>query len=371
MNIIFCNIRELQKYKGVDLDNEIGNDDELMEWFEDDFERSNFENYNEKCYGFVYVGGSISLNKYYKDLEEKAESINDVLVVWFETNDENEIRIIGWYKNATVFRKNQSRPSFLDNYSCLHDYYIEAPSEACYLIPKNNRNFKIERSALKEFLLANRERNILYAGSEDTKCSIVPKVIDYIENYSGEYENKVSYEEIINAKIDINSYENLLNIGKKYYEEDNFEEAIKYFNSAKMIKETEEVDIYIADTLYGFELFDKAILMYINIIRKYGGGIYTVDRLIRALDLSGEYKDVIKVTEGLIKWLDNKNGYAEVKIKYLFVLFEINLYYKDEEKCNDIISRLETYAKEIDSRNLENDIERLERVLYKELNGMI
>ena len=374
MNIIFCNIAWMKKYEGITDYDKPQNGGSYIGETGDAHESFNFQDYNEKCYGFVRLNGKLNLNKYYKEVKRTDSFINDILVVWVATNKRNETRIVGWYKNAKVFREGQYRHCFYDE-SNAFEYRIEAFSKDCYLIPEKNRGFEVARASVEGTGKGFGQSNIWYADSEYAKKNVVPNVIEYIDNYSGKYENKIYDNKIINAKIEDNScsndYYSLFNEGEKYYKNGIFQEAIKYFNSAKSIKETEEVDTYIAYILFDFNLFDKVIEMYKYMIEKYGENIDVLDNLVYALQLSANYKESIKYSERVIEILDNSSESTELKLKYLGMLFDINIYYRNESNCKEIMNRVASYDNKSHNRSLEEDINQMKIILENEFSDII
>lgn len=68
---------------------------------------------------------------------QNEDSVGDVLVVWCATTDLNETSIVGWYKNATVYRLYQSC-EFDTGY--IQYYNIIAKKEDCVLLPRDERH---------------------------------------------------------------------------------------------------------------------------------------------------------------------------------------------------------------------------------------
>jgi len=67
-------------------------------------------------------------------------SVDDVLVVWFATSDLNETYVVGWYRNATVFRYYQPYTlDFEDGTSEERGYNVIAKVENCTLLPYDER----------------------------------------------------------------------------------------------------------------------------------------------------------------------------------------------------------------------------------------
>lgn len=116
----------------------------------------NFYDYKGKVYGYVqpargqrYAGaGSIKLENIVDSHASKDdEYIEGVLVIWTATRPEGGTVVVGWYKNATVFREYQyfkSAPK-LHSLNGLEGYRIYARSEDVKLLPIDERTIQIPR----------------------------------------------------------------------------------------------------------------------------------------------------------------------------------------------------------------------------------
>lgn len=147
---------------------------------EDKHEAFNFLPINGYCYGYVQPNqDTITLERI--DNEQHGDYIKDVLVVWTAVNPQIKgTFIVGWYKHATIYRKNQkSNSSKRNNYS----YYVRAKQEDCTLLPTDERQEPIPRShnGKKEGLFG--QSNIWYADSNLPYVKQIRKrVLAYIED---------------------------------------------------------------------------------------------------------------------------------------------------------------------------------------------
>lgn len=105
-------------------------------------EAYNFLNINGKLYGYFQPHmtkpyeidlGRIEQNFY-------GEKIDDVLVVWFATVKRGQI-VIGWYKDATVFKSIQSSNELMDRDN--YNYNVIAETKNCTLLPISNRTYPV------------------------------------------------------------------------------------------------------------------------------------------------------------------------------------------------------------------------------------
>jgi hypothetical protein len=171
----------------------------------DAMEKNNFESLEfegkEMCLGYFepgyakggYFGGGKQCQVKLENIDKqhfKADSIDNVLVVWCATiKDIGSTAIVGWYKNATLYR----RPNIIA-YNVFSDrgnpkdgylYNVKADKNSCVSLPYNE--------VMKEYWFAPRQRtssfgfgqkNMWYA-KEAVASEYVLNVINKIDNYSG------------------------------------------------------------------------------------------------------------------------------------------------------------------------------------------
>ena len=159
--ILFCNIGWMERYKGItDTDKIIGGGRYVKDNSEGG-EIYNFLNRNGYCYGYVQpvnssrniTGGTINIEKL--GAPKGANSISNVDVIMTATSPtEGGTYVIGWYKNATIYRDKQyfdiSQGSFgLDTQGNQYGYRFYAPYTEATLLPRDQRTLKIPRATGK------------------------------------------------------------------------------------------------------------------------------------------------------------------------------------------------------------------------------
>lgn len=166
-------------YKGIATEKPVGGGEYNKENV--GFEAYNYLGYKGGYYGFVEPGEgrTIHIENLYKDKKschanKAAEFIKDVLVVWVANH-----YIVGWYRDATVYRKRQSVPEIVmsDRELKTHTEYNIYSEKVC-LVPPENRNYCIEGMG---------RSNIWYNSPQETDES----VIAYIENYEKDCEQRI------------------------------------------------------------------------------------------------------------------------------------------------------------------------------------
>ncbi|SCP98379.1 tetratricopeptide repeat protein [Anaerobium acetethylicum] len=196
--VIFCNIAWMKEYKGITEDDKPKNGGAYVGQNQYAHEVHNFVDYNKFCYGYVSTNGENHIERFGKIYEQQDEA-RDVLVVWVATDGIGKNRIVGWYKNASMFRYYQE--IFNSNMGGLDlGYVFRAKAEECYLLPEKKRTFLVPRAQKEGQGRGMGQANIWYADSEYAKQEYVPRVIEYINQYDGEFVHVAFTENEIHAE---------------------------------------------------------------------------------------------------------------------------------------------------------------------------
>lgn len=162
-NLVFLNIGWMKYYMGLDGDS-IRGGGSFVSKYKYGHEMFNFMPFEGMMYGFVEVRStaSIDITKNF-GAQPGAPSISNILAIWVARNpDQGRTYIVGWYDNATVFRRRQiptsgetrkineyitpqikARPEDVGKYA---NYFVTAHEDDCHLVPPSKRTFKIPRS---------------------------------------------------------------------------------------------------------------------------------------------------------------------------------------------------------------------------------
>lgn len=307
----------------------------------------NFQDFNGKCYGFVMLYGNMRLEAHFQGVRKTDDYVDDVLVIWVATNESNETRIVGWYKNATVYRVQQFQQSITNGEFDLY-YNILADAKDCYLLPQSERTFEIQRAAHSGKGTGIGRSNVWYAESPFAENILIPSVIEYIDNYDGKYANNVYTDEIlcqiINDNELSNDFQKIFDEGIKYLEQNKPLIALKFFNSARRIKETPEVLFNVGDCLLWLNCFDKAIPIYNKVIELEGNEVEVLKRLIECYDYSGNRNKMIECCDRLLFLLNNSKESIELAIYYNCVVFDIYILLRDQERAREVIDKVAAYT---------------------------
>jgi len=307
MKIVFCNIVWMKKYQGI-------TDDDKPKYCGDYVSEEaaggdifNFSEYNGKCYGYVRNEGDLMIPDHLaKDFEmEQAqqETASGVLVVWCAFKDKNTARIVGWYKNAVLWRKEQYRPSFTNPEYEL-DYFFEADAKDCCLLPGNQRTYKIERASKAGKGRGFGHTDIWFADSPYARCEMIPAVVDYIESYEGPRDNFVLTEEMIKAlPADADCalpQEDLIQKGLSLFEKEDYTGALSWFNAAVRNRKTPEVLYYTAFCLYNLAAFDKARVLLEKSLASRPDSLPAMELLAFCSDMTGDWETTLECLAKMI-----------------------------------------------------------------------
>ncbi len=177
MVLLFCNVGWMEKYNGIKGDSiarggsynshSVGH------------EVCNFTEVNGKVYGYVQAPGQIKLEKL--GARKTDSMVSGVTVVWTAGPESGGTVVVGWYKDATIYRESckVNFKSEKHNNNGVDDYRIVADAKSVTLLPVEDRLFVIPR-AVKGGI---GQRNIWYALAEESK-PIRDAVIKLIESNS-------------------------------------------------------------------------------------------------------------------------------------------------------------------------------------------
>ena len=348
--ILFCNIAWMKYYAGVSEDDQPINGGEYIEKEATADEVNNFLANNGKCYGFVRVDGRIALEDHYKGVKASDDYVDDVLVIWLATNNEQKTKIVAWYKNARVYREDRDLTFFTHPQANAY-YNIEAKAEDCFLLAEEDRVFRIDRANEAGKGIDFGQSNIGYADSNYAKENIVPELIKYIEDYSGSYANivydSVDFEKEIQQIDFSDNFERLYEEGIKKQGEKDYYNALVYFKAAQKIDEPVELLKKLAETLTSTLRYDETIEVINKIIAHEGETILSLALLRSSYDFKRDREKTIECSKRIIDFPSESEDYTEEKIYSHLVIFDIHVYNRDFEKAEETIKIFEVFLKNV------------------------
>ena len=139
------------------------------------FEVENFLPLNGRCY--VHVNNnSIDLAKLDSGMEAGAEYLDGVTVVFVATRPEGGRVVVGWYRNARVWREPRPRPEAGHYY-----YFAEAEEEDCTLLNVDEREFEVQQA--REGVFGMGQANIRYT-DDPLAGPVVRRLREYIVGFT-------------------------------------------------------------------------------------------------------------------------------------------------------------------------------------------
>ena len=217
MRFLFCNIAWMSYYKG----NVEGNDEPkgggsyVLET-KDAHEKYNFQALDfefsddsfaagKYCMGFVETKSTNGADANQLNIEKiidceackKEAFVDDVTVVYcarYPYTDKPETLVVGWYKNARVYR-NYERQDFLDENGELVEYQLFnafAKKEDCVLLPtgvrRRGNTWVVPRKKGKTVTYGFGQSNVWFANDSENELlsAFLKRLEEQITNYDGE-----------------------------------------------------------------------------------------------------------------------------------------------------------------------------------------
>jgi 5-methylcytosine-specific restriction protein A len=175
MPILFCNVGWMKGYDGIDGDSihrgGSYNKDSIGH------EVCNFSNVGGQVYGYVQPTGQVNVEKL--GAGKNKEYAKGVTVIWTAGPDRGGTAVVGWYKNATVYREPQpiKNPTTLQKKNGLDTYRISASASDAMLLPVDKRSFIIPR-AVKGGI---GQSNVWYADKPES-AELVTRVLSLVKS---------------------------------------------------------------------------------------------------------------------------------------------------------------------------------------------
>ena len=185
MRILFCNIGWMEKYQGLTDNDQISGGGSFVSEKGMGHEVCNFHSTNERVYGYVQPANDRSISLERIDENNQNNFLDNVLVIWLATRPKGlggHTVIVGWYKNATVFKEFQHFKKIpnLQKENGISRYLIEAAAKDAVLLPVDARTFIIPRANTNPDQGGIGQSNIWYADQEKN-LTIIHNVIEFIK----------------------------------------------------------------------------------------------------------------------------------------------------------------------------------------------
>ena len=198
--IIFVRTSFMKYYKGTDGDTPVNGGSYIAENGTGhecyNFDAVEYDDGTAECYGFAMLAGGGNAEPQLKienivgcEAFKKEEAIDNVIVVWCAKEEKN-IRVVGFYKNATVFRYSK----YLDFENGYRQWFnFVADKKDCVLLPYQERfssgQWFVPTSGKNGYDFGFGRSSIWYGGSktiDKDEIAYVETMIKNIESYNGE-----------------------------------------------------------------------------------------------------------------------------------------------------------------------------------------
>lgn len=293
MKIIFVNVPWMKYYTGE------GDEETLVPSC-----GYNFQYVNGFYYGYGEGLDSIDIENI-EGVKKEDEEVNDVTVVWTSHNREGINKVIGWYKNATIYRNKKSYLS-LEGERLDFKYSIVAPADKALLLPMEER--ELDAKDIKEGV----------AFEKDEKY--ISDIAMYIHNYAGDQMNYVFAKKDVDGKsiLNLQDYEMYFMKADEFLAKNLYGKAIRCFNKAIEMEPAMTMGYsFKASIFLSLKMYDEAIEVYNEILKLDKDDTEAMYCLGLAYGLIGEYSKCEKYIGEYLKYeKDDINAQAEQAIAY-------------------------------------------------------
>ncbi|MGL4799874.1 MAG: tetratricopeptide repeat protein [Cellulosilyticaceae bacterium] len=214
----------------------------------------NYQYMNGKYYGYAECLEGLDITAFEGASAQDTE-VNDVLVVWLAKNRDGDKCVIGWYKNATVYRETKKELT-LDSERYEMIYRITAPAKDALLLPVEERRYAVNHIEADVHI----EQGGLVGG----------QVMTYIHQYQGDHMNLVLTKEEIQKAMTINlNYEQYFYKADEFLARDSYAKAMKCFNKAIQEEPMETLGYECkGSVLLSLKMYDEAIEAYEAVVER-------------------------------------------------------------------------------------------------------
>lgn len=354
--VVFCEIAWMKEYKGINENDIPRNGGSFVNENNDCCESTNFIDLYHKCYGFIEnKGNSLHIERLNPGYKNK-NVIEGVTVIWVAT-DGISCKIVGWYKNAKMYRYTQETEAPIRDYNYLV-YNFEADSKDCYLIPENQRDFVVPRASKNGKGRGMGQSSIWYAESGYAQNEFIPRVLDYIENYKGKFiDVEIKQNDLEKVAKDTNlSVDELLDKFDEYFEKNPLE-SITYANLA-IKKEYSFRTVYKkACGLEYLGVYDEAIEEYKKALFEEKDNVYCLKGIMDCYYYTERFFLAIESGKRLLDLLEDSEFKYEVMVDLIY-------FYICNSQKEDAIRAIRDYEK----LNTSYEYDRINN--FKELLGI-
>jgi hypothetical protein len=181
MSVLFCNIGWMEKYQGQRSGDKIRGGGSYVKSEGRGHEMCNFSADGGILHGYVQPsGGTINIERL--GAQQNDDLISGITVIWTATRPTGGTAVVGWYKNATVFRHYQtfSKMPPAHKRNEIDGYRISAPADQAVLLEVDQRTCEIPRQVKGGM----GQSNVWYADSEES-VPYVKEILSFVNGKRG------------------------------------------------------------------------------------------------------------------------------------------------------------------------------------------
>jgi len=203
--ILFCNLSYMKFYNEITEYDKPCNGGKYVNDNNYAHEKNNFKVYDDDfCYGYVSGydrGEKLDISKIDKVCSQSDDKITGVLVVFCATRPEYGRVIVGWYKDATVYRYEQDEQN--------KRFRFKTHKENAFLLDESERNFAMPSANDKKIGFGIGQKNVWYGYSskyDDKALKYREDVCNYVNSEHNYINNK--YDDVKKQFENIENFEN-------------------------------------------------------------------------------------------------------------------------------------------------------------------
>jgi len=237
-----------------------------------------FQHVNGYYYGFADGLEEIALEDF-EGVAEADEKVENVTVVWTAENRDGQNKVVGWYKEATIYRHVKESLS-LDSERMLFKYVVKAPAKKSLLLPVELR------------LLDAQNEGICI--EKDVKT--LKDISMYIHNYDGDQMNFVFKDKDLEGQsiLNFSQYEEYFMKADEFLEKDLYGKAVRLFNKAIAVEPELAIGYECKGSIFlSLKMYDEALKIYEKVLSlepDNEGATYCMGLL---LGLLGQYEKAL------------------------------------------------------------------------------
>lgn len=210
-----------------------------------------FQHVNGYYYGFADGMEKVAIENF-EGVESTDDQVEGVTVVWTAENREGKNKVVGWYKEAIVYRTVKESLS-LDSERMIFKYVIKAPAKKSLLLPVELR------------LLDAHNEGVCF--EKDVK--ILQDISMYIHNYDGDQMNFVFKEKDLEGQsiLNFSQYEEYFMKADEFLEKDLYGKAVRLFNKAIAVEPELAIGYECKGSIFlSLKMYDEALKIYEKVL---------------------------------------------------------------------------------------------------------